>query len=70
MKDSRDMQRGGGNKKGGRKTETASAQSHVCVSVSQADGHFKPLNWTSGTLSEGLIPSFTALATGKVEEKG
>lgn len=31
-KDSRDM-RGGGVNKGGRKKETASAQSHVCVSV-------------------------------------
>lgn len=38
--------------------------------VSQAASHFKPLNWTSRPLSEGLIPNFTELATGKVEQKG
>jgi len=38
--------------------------------VSQAASHFKPLNWTSEPLSEGLIPNFTELATGKVEQKG
>lgn len=57
---------------GGRRRQQALRGCKSCMHqcVSQAASHFKPLNWTSGPLSEGLIPNFTELATGKVEQKG